>query len=166
MTSHVLDGRSTEALITGSPRERHPVATFTFSSATIWTKGDAFMGGFRYIRLSAGPDGHSCFDEVELAFDRQLEAPPAQPAALAALGPASDVSVMRADRDWGGDAWHPAPARQLLTVLAGGWSVTASNGDTRTFGVGEALLVEDLTGHGHSSRALFDGSLALVTRLA
>ena len=123
------------------------------------------MGGFRYIRLTDGPDGHSCFDEVEVAFDGRLESPPAQPAALATLGPATDVAVMRADRDWGGDMWHPAPARQLLTVLAGGWSVTTSTGDTRTFGVGEALLVEDVTGRGHSSGALFDGSLALVTRL-
>jgi hypothetical protein len=123
------------------------------------------MGGFPYIRLTVRPDGHSCFDEVEVAFDRRLEAHPARPAALATLGPATDVSVLRADRDWGGVAWHPAPARQLLTVLAGGWSVTASNGDTRTFGVGEALLVEDASGRGHCSRALFDGSLALVARL-
>lgn len=128
-------------------------------------KGGMQMGGFRFIRLASDPDGHSCFDEVEVAFDRTLESPPAQPAALAPLGPARDVSVMRADRDWGGGAWHPAPARQLLTVLAGGWSVTASNGDTRTFGVGESLLVEDVAGRGHSSKALFDGSLALVTRL-
>ena len=123
------------------------------------------MGGFRYVRLTVGPDGHSRFADEEAAFDGRLESPPAAPAALAALGAATHVAVMRADRDWGGEARHPAPARQLLTVLAGGWSVTTSTGDTRTFGVGEALLVEDVDGFGHSSRALFDGSLALVTRL-
>jgi len=40
-----------------------------------------------------------------------------------------------------------------------------SRGDERMFRVGESLLVEDTTGQGHSSRALEDGSTALVTAL-
>jgi hypothetical protein len=72
---------------------------------------------------------------------------------------------MRADRDWGGRVPHPAPARQLLTVLVGAWQVTTSRGITRRFDVGQSLLVEDVTGMGHSSEALEDGSLALVAVL-
>lgn len=75
------------------------------------------------------------------------------------------VSVMKADRDWGGAAFRPAPWRQLLTVIAGTWHVATSRGTERTFGVGQSLLVEDISGPGHSSRALEDGGMALVTVL-
>ena len=123
------------------------------------------MHSFPLVRLVMGPDGHTDFIDDELPFDRVMLAPPAEPAGLALLGAAESVSIMRADRDWGGDAFHPAPRRQLLTVIAGGWHVTTSCGTERTFGVGDSLLVEDVAGPGHSSRALQDGSMALVTVL-
>jgi hypothetical protein len=121
--------------------------------------------GYTITRLFAFEDGHTGFEDVVLVFDHVMEAPPAEPAALANIGPATSVSVMRAGRNWGGDVAHPAPARQLLTVLAGAWQVTTSGGETRRFDVGSSLLVEDLTGLGHSSLALEDDSLALVTVL-
>jgi len=74
---------------------------------------------FRVTRLTVDADGHTRFVDEDLAFDRQLLAPPAEPASLAFLGEAELVAVMRVDRDWGGEAFHPAPRRQLLTVLAG-----------------------------------------------
>lgn len=123
------------------------------------------MAGFTYPRLYTGADGKTRFEDVDVPFDRLMEAPPAEPAALAFLGPATGVAVMRADRDWGGTVPHPAPARQLFAILAGSWQVTAGNGETRTFRTGAMLLVEDLTGEGHVSCALEDQSLALVTIL-
>ena len=123
------------------------------------------MRAFQLTRLVVDADGHTDFVDDELPFDRQMHAPPAEPAGLAHLGEAEAVSVMRADRDWGGEAFHPAPRRQLLTVIAGAWHVTTSRGTERTFRVGESLLVEDVSGPGHSSRALEDGSMALVTVL-
>ena len=123
------------------------------------------MVDFVYARVFAADDGHSDFEDVAVPFDGLLEAPPAEPAELATIGPARRVAVMRAGRDWGGEALHPAPARQMFTVLAGAWQVTTSRGLTRRFDVGQSLLADDLTGQGHSSRALVDGSLALVTVL-
>lgn len=123
------------------------------------------MHGFKLVRLVLGIDGHTHFVEDVLPFDREMHSPPAEPAGLAHVDAAESVSIMRADRNWGGDAFHPAPRRQLLTVIAGAWHVTTSSGAERTFSVGDSLLVEDRTGPGHSSRALHDGSMALVTVL-
>lgn len=123
------------------------------------------MHTFRLARLTVDADGQTAFVDDERPFDSELHSPPAAPAGLARLGAAESVSVMRADRDWGGDAFHPAPRRQLLTVISGAWQVTTSCGAERTFSVGESLLVEDIRGRGHSSRALADDSMALVTVL-
>jgi hypothetical protein len=121
------------------------------------------MSDFVYARVFAAEDGHSDFEDVAIPFDTLMEAPPAEPAALATIGPASRVEVMRAGPDWGGEVFHAAPARQMFTVLAGARQVTTSRGVTRRFDVGQSLVVDVLTGQGHSSRALADGSLALVT---
>jgi hypothetical protein len=120
---------------------------------------------FRLTRLVVDADGHTDFVDDEVPFDGQIHSPPAEPAGRAHLGVAESVSVMRADRDWGGQAFHPAPRRQLLTLIAGTWHVRTSRGTERTFGIGQSLLVEDVSGLGHSSRALEDGSMALVTAL-
>jgi mannose-6-phosphate isomerase-like protein (cupin superfamily) len=128
-------------------------------------RGDVSMSNFTYSRLYTDAHGTSCFADAQVPFDRFMAAPPAEPAALASIGPATAIAVMRADRDWGGTVPHPAPARQIFTILAGTWQVTAGSGETRTFRVGDMLLVEDLTGEGHVSRALEDESLALVTIL-
>jgi quercetin dioxygenase-like cupin family protein len=60
--------------------------------------------------------------------------------------------------------WHPAPARQFLVVLEGEFEVSASDGETRRFGAGSVLLVEDTTGKGHMTRALgeADASTAVL----
>jgi hypothetical protein len=110
-------------------------------------------------------DGHSEFIDVQVPFDEQLLSPPAAPLELAPLGAALSVSVMRADSDWAGGALHPAPRRQLLAVIAGGWQVTTSRGEHRTFGAGDCFVAEDVSGHGHRSRALSDASMAVVVAL-
>jgi hypothetical protein len=120
---------------------------------------------FRLARLVCEEDGHSAFIDEHVPFDEELLSPPAAPLELAPLGPASSVSVMRADSNWAGGALHPAPRRQLLTVIAGGWRVTTSRGEHRTFGVGDCFVVEDVVGRGHRSLALSDASMAVVIAL-
>jgi hypothetical protein len=62
---------------------------------------------------------------------------------------------------------HPATARNLFFVMTGEWEVTASDGESRRFGQGSALLVEDTTGTGHSSRVISEtDSLAAMMQLA
>jgi uncharacterized cupin superfamily protein len=51
-------------------------------------------------------------------------------------------------------SWHPAPRRQYIINLDGGVEITASDGEKRIIGAGEVLLVEDVSGKGHFSRAV------------
>ena len=51
-------------------------------------------------------------------------------------------------------SWHPAPRRQYIINLDGGVEITASDGEKRVIGAGEVLLVEDVSGKGHFSRAV------------
>ena len=50
--------------------------------------------------------------------------------------------------------WHPAPRRQYVINLDGAMQITASDGEVRTIGTGEVLLVEDTSGKGHLSKAV------------
>ena len=51
--------------------------------------------------------------------------------------------------------WHNAPHRRYVVVLKGRFEVEVENGGkTRSFGPGEVLLAEDLTGKGHLTRAV------------
>ncbi len=52
--------------------------------------------------------------------------------------------------------WHPAPRRQYIINLDAGVRLTASDGESRTIGAGEVILVEDTTGKGHLSKAVDD----------
>jgi hypothetical protein len=50
--------------------------------------------------------------------------------------------------------WHPAPRRQYIVNLEGGVQITASDGESRIIGAGEIVLVEDISGKGHLSKAI------------
>jgi hypothetical protein len=45
--------------------------------------------------------------------------------------------------------WVNAPQRQCFLYLTGSVEMTAGNGETRRFGPGDLLMVEDTTGQGH-----------------
>lgn len=50
--------------------------------------------------------------------------------------------------------FHNAPQKQYIILLDGGIEIETSLGETRKFGAGEILLVEDTTGKGHRTRNL------------
>lgn len=52
--------------------------------------------------------------------------------------------------------WHPAPRRQYVIILSGELEIGFGDGSTRRFGAGDARLVEDTTGQGHTTRAVGD----------
>src|ERR1700722_1369101 len=52
--------------------------------------------------------------------------------------------------------WHKAPRRMYLIALQGMSEVTASDGEVRRFGLGSIVLMDDLTGKGHITRAVGD----------
>ncbi len=52
--------------------------------------------------------------------------------------------------------WHRAPRRMYLIAVQGMSEVTASDGEVRRFGLGSIVLMDDLTGKGHITRAVGD----------
>ncbi len=51
--------------------------------------------------------------------------------------------------------WHNAPRRQYVIILEGEVDFTVStNNETRRFGPGDVVLLEDTTGKGHYSKAV------------
>jgi len=50
--------------------------------------------------------------------------------------------------------WHPAPRRQFVIILSGQLEIGCGDGSKQVFGPGDARLVEDTTGKGHTTRVL------------
>jgi quercetin dioxygenase-like cupin family protein len=120
----------------------------------------------RYTRLFSDDRGESHFDEVEIEFastDYIAAAPALE------LSPAQEAIAcrfMKAPGGWTSD-WHPSSGRNLFVVMSGEWEVTASDGEARRFKTGDALLVEDVTGKGHSSRVVSEeDSVALMIEVS
>ena len=57
--------------------------------------------------------------------------------------------------------WHPAPRRQFVIILSGQLEIGLGDGSKHVFGAGDARLVEDTTGKGHTTRVL--GNTPCVT---
>ncbi len=51
-------------------------------------------------------------------------------------------------------SWHNTPRRQFVIILEGGVDFTVSDGETRRFGGGDVVLLEDMNGEGHYSKAV------------
>ena len=52
--------------------------------------------------------------------------------------------------------WHPAPQRQFVIIVSGSLEIGFEDGSKKVFGPGDARLVEDTTGKGHTTIALGD----------
>jgi quercetin dioxygenase-like cupin family protein len=66
---------------------------------------------------------------------------------------------------WFGD-WHPTPRKQFFFGLSGEYEVKVSDGESRVFGPGSVVLVEDVAGKGHVTRAVgSEGVLTAIVQL-
>ena len=52
--------------------------------------------------------------------------------------------------------WHTAPRRQYVITLEGEVEIGLEDGSLHRFGAGHVTLAEDLTGKGHTTRAVGD----------
>lgn len=59
--------------------------------------------------------------------------------------------------------WHPAPQRQFVIILSGQLEIGFEDGSKKVFGPGDARLVEDITGKGHTTIALGDEPCVTAT---
>lgn len=115
-----------------------------------------------YVRIYADAEGASHFADEVLPFALVDFAPPAPPISVTGFMDAESVGLISSPSDWYGD-WHPAPRRQLMFMLAGELEVRVSDGEVRRFGPGATILVEDITGQGHTSKVVSEDRVFMTT---
>ena len=107
-------------------------------------------------RLYTGDDGQSHVEELELASHPELNSPQA----------ASSITFREAPPGHFID-WHPAPRRQYVISLSGHIEIGLGDGSFSRYGPGDARLVEDTSGQGHTTRIVGDQpSITAVIPLA
>ncbi len=117
------------------------------------------------VRLYTDGSGESHFEDIAFDMSSVQYAPPAPALDISDPIGTSQCFWFRFPQDWS-DAAHPSPRRQLFILLEGqveGWT---SQGETRVFGPGDRILMEDTTGKGHGARPLGGEALAIVIALS
>ena len=107
-------------------------------------------------RLYTGDDGQSHIEDLDLESNEALTSPQGATSFNFMTWPAGHFID-----------WHPAPRRQYVISLSGQLEIGLGDGTLRRFGPGDARLVEDTTGQGHTTRVVSDGpSVTAVVPLA
>jgi hypothetical protein len=92
-------------------------------------------------RLYTGTDGQTHIEETPLAENKKLT-----------LLQKTEGIFFREDAANRFQDWHPAPRRQWVIILKGELEIGLGDGTFWKFGTGDARLVEDTTGKGHTTR--------------
>src|SRR5215469_15739705 len=109
-----------------------------------------------FFRLYSGDDQQSHLEGLKLPFA------PGQFAQQTPLQPVTGVSFTQVSSRPTPD-WHNAPRRQYVVTLAGAVEIGLGDGSVHRFGPGEGILAEDLTGKGHTTRAVGNEPRITVT---
>ncbi len=107
----------------------------------------------QYTRIYAGPDGESHFDDVTVALVAKDFAPPTPLLNVSAPIPAAQFVFITLPPGWYGQR-HLAPRRQYWVQIAGQMDVEVGDGEVRRFNPGDVVLLDDVTGKGHVTRAV------------
>jgi quercetin dioxygenase-like cupin family protein len=103
----------------------------------------------KLYRLYTGDDGQSHLEPLQVPFEQEGRL------ARAPMQPATGVILTRFEPGTFVD-WHNAPRRQYVITLEGAVEIGLGDGSVHRFGPGEGILAEDLTGQGHTTRAVGD----------
>ena|SRR5215813_9139868 len=103
---------------------------------------------FAYTRIYCTPDTETHFENVTVQLSKTNVAPPASPLYIGGNRPVSSVLFVGGDphlgtHDLKNRLNHAVPAAQFVIVLAGIFSVTTTDGETRRFSAGDVARVED-----------------------
>ena len=101
-------------------------------------------------RMYTGDDGESHIEDMDLADHPEL-----------AEGLKATNITFRSSEPGNFIDWHQGPRRQFVITLAGEGEIGLGDGSTHRFGPGHVNLVEDTTGHGHTTRVV--GSVPRIT---
>ena len=113
-----------------------------------------------YARLFADAAGASRIEDLSIDLLPGFAVPPAEPLQSASfLAPEGSTVWIGAPPNWKGGEPHPAPRRMIFVTTQGEYEVTTSSGSIRRFPVRSVLLVEDVSGDGHSTRITSGESL-------
>jgi len=102
----------------------------------------------KITRLYTGTDNESHFEDIEIELESAGEI-----GQLSEKVNATGIIFRRTEPDYDYD-WHNAPERQYIIMLDGAVDVEIGDGTVRRFSTGDILLVEDVDGRGHKSRAV------------
>ena len=96
-------------------------------------------------RMYTGDDGKSHIEELDLASNVKMTSLQAAKGIIFSEAPSSHFID-----------WHPAPRRQYIIQLSGQVEIGLADGTTVRYQPGDARLVEDTTGQGHTTRVVSD----------
>jgi hypothetical protein len=102
----------------------------------------------RIHNLYEDDDGQSHFRDIEVEWVEE-----GRGGKLSERMPATGIIFRQVPPTYELD-WHSAPRRQYIINLDAGVQITASDGEARIIGAGEVILVEDINGKGHLSKAI------------
>jgi hypothetical protein len=120
------------------------------------------MSDMNYVRLFAGPDGETHFEDVPVAFTPSAYGPPVPPFAVSAQQSAEGVRFASYPPGWRLE--HQSPRRMYLIVLVGSAAFQASDGD-RYLHPGGVLLCEDTLGKGHTTWNAGDDAVLVIATI-
>ena len=102
-------------------------------------------------RMYTGPDNETHIEALPLASHPELEQLQA-------------VKGIQIQNNAGGRFldFHQAPNRRWIITLSGEMEIGLGDGSVHKFGPGDARLIEDVTGHGHTTRYVTDQVSALM----
>jgi hypothetical protein len=101
----------------------------------------------RVWRVYTGDDNETHVEALDVPLNR------GGAGAVSRLFAGSGVIMRRTFPDYDLD-WHPAPRRQLVVTLTGRGEIEVSDGTLLPLEPGTIVLVEDVDGIGHKSRAV------------
>ena len=102
-------------------------------------------------RMYTGPDNETHIEELPLS-------------AYPELGELQTVKGLQIQHNQGGRFmdFHQAPNKRWLITLSGELEIGLGDGTVHKFGPGDVRLIEDVTGHGHTTRYVTDHVSALM----
>jgi len=120
-------------------------------SACIYSGFSEGVRSMKYVRLHADKVGNTHFEDAIIKLDEADYRPPAPLVFVSHAYQTDGVQFIRLPSGWSADAIQ-IPKKQFLICITGHIEVTASDGKTRTFGPGDAILMEDADSKGHRTR--------------
>ena len=112
--------------------------------------------------LSTSEDGETRFQDQVVSLEPAVYVPGIPLVDVANPVAVTSMVLSHCDANYVSD-WHPAPRRQFVVVLRGGFDVTSSAHETRRFEAGAVFLVEDVAGVGHQTKTVGDDPCFFVT---